>query len=127
MKIAWFCIPAQGHMNPTLALIREMTASGHEVIYFSLEKYRDKIENVGAKLIACDICGMETADKNMSDRAGKDMCFLTEVIIQTTLYLDDFVSQKIEEIKQILLFTLRSNFNLVQIRFQISIVLWGLP
>ena len=28
MKIAWFCIPAHGHTNPTLGLVRALTDAG---------------------------------------------------------------------------------------------------
>ena len=28
MNIAFFCIPAHGHTNPTLAVVRELTARG---------------------------------------------------------------------------------------------------
>ena len=31
MKIAWFCIPAAGHTNPTLAVVRRLTEKGHAV------------------------------------------------------------------------------------------------
>ena len=27
MKIAWFCIPAHGHTNPTLGIVKEMTGA----------------------------------------------------------------------------------------------------
>ena len=30
-KIVFFCIPAYGHTNPTLGVVREFTARGHEV------------------------------------------------------------------------------------------------
>ena len=33
MNIAFFCIPAHGHTNPTLAVVRELTARGHTVRY----------------------------------------------------------------------------------------------
>ena len=36
MRIAWFCIPAYGHTNPTLGIVRELTDAGHQVFYFSL-------------------------------------------------------------------------------------------
>ena len=39
MKIAWFCIPAHGHTNPTLGLVRELTSRGHEILYFSFEQF----------------------------------------------------------------------------------------
>jgi hypothetical protein len=43
MKIAWFCIPAHGHTNPTLGLVKEMIDAGHEVTYFSFEKFRKRL------------------------------------------------------------------------------------
>jgi UDP:flavonoid glycosyltransferase YjiC (YdhE family) len=51
MKIAWFCIPAFGHTNPTLNLVKEITGAGHEVYYFSFEVFRESIEKAGA---ACE-------------------------------------------------------------------------
>ena len=36
-KIVFFCIPAYGHTNPTLGVVRELTARGHEVRYYSYE------------------------------------------------------------------------------------------
>ena len=43
MKIAWFCIPAHGHTNPTLGLVKELTNAGHEIFYFSFEQFRENI------------------------------------------------------------------------------------
>ena len=54
MKIAWFCIPAHGHTNPTLGIVKELTAAGHQVYYFSFEMFREKIEQAGAAFIGCD-------------------------------------------------------------------------
>ena len=51
MKIAWFCIPAHGHTNPTLGLVRELTQAGHEVYYFSFEMFRAKLEAAGARFV----------------------------------------------------------------------------
>ena len=34
-KIVFFCIPAHGHTNPTLGVVRELIARGHEVLYYS--------------------------------------------------------------------------------------------
>lgn len=44
MKIAWFCIPAHGHTNPTLGLVKALTEAGHQVWYSSFEEFREKIE-----------------------------------------------------------------------------------
>lgn len=99
MKIAWFCIPAHGHVNPTLALVKELTDSGHDIFYFSFEQFREKIENVGARFISCDGYDFQVPDKNSSDRAGKDMVYFVELIVKSTLALEDMVSQKVSEIK----------------------------
>lgn len=37
-----------GHINPTIALVRELAARGEEVVYFSTEDFREKIEAAGA-------------------------------------------------------------------------------
>lgn len=99
MKIVWFCIPAHGHTNPTLGLVKEMTEAGHEVIYFSFEQFREKIENAGAEFISCDVCDFEMDDKGSGDRVGKDMAFATELLVKSTLALDNMVAEKVAQIK----------------------------
>jgi len=99
MKIAWFCVPAHGHTNPTLALVKELTAAGHEVFYFSFEMFKEKIENTGAKFISCDGYDFEMEDRENADRVGKDKAFATELLVSSTLALDEMTSEKITEIK----------------------------
>ena len=99
MKIAWFCIPAHGHTNPTLGLVKEMTAAGHEIVYFSFEQFREKIESAGAEFIPCDGYDFEMEDKENGDRVGKDMAFATKLLVRSTLALDDMVAKKVAEIK----------------------------
>lgn len=99
MKLAWFCIPAHGHTNPTLGLVRELTDAGHEVYYFSFPQFRQKIEEAGAVFIRCDENDFEMEDKENSDRVGKDIAYSVELIVSSTLALDDLVAAKIAEIK----------------------------
>ena len=54
MKIMWFCIPAHGHTNPTLGLVKALTDAGHTIYYFSYEMFREKIEGAGAGFFSCD-------------------------------------------------------------------------
>ena len=54
MRVFWFCIPAYGHTNPTIEVVRELVRRGHEVRYYSFEEFRDKIEDAGAQFVACD-------------------------------------------------------------------------
>ena len=54
MRILWFCIPAYGHTNPTIEVVRQLTSRGHEVRYYSFEEFREKIEGAGAQFVPCD-------------------------------------------------------------------------
>ena len=54
MKIMWFCIPAYGHTNPTIEVVRELVRRGHEIRYYSFEEFREKIEGTGAQYVPCD-------------------------------------------------------------------------
>ncbi|MBQ1910330.1 MAG: glucosyltransferase [Erysipelotrichaceae bacterium] len=99
MKIAWFCIPAHGHTNPTLGLVKALTESGHEIWYFSFEEFREKIEATGANFIACDGYDFEMEDKGNADRVGKDKVYATELLVSSTLALDDMTTRTLEKIK----------------------------
>ena len=54
MRVLWFCIPAYGHTNPTIEVVRELVRRGHEVRYYSFEEFREKIEGAGADFVPCD-------------------------------------------------------------------------
>ena len=95
MKIVWFCIPAHGHTNPTLGLVKALAEAGHKVYYFSFEMFRAKIENAGATFIPCDEYDFEMEDKENADRVGKDQAFAVELLVSSTLALDEMVTEKI--------------------------------
>lgn len=99
MKIAWFCIPAYGHTNPTLSLVKEMTDAGHEVIYFSYEQFREKIEETGATFIPCDGHKMDIDARDGGNRVGKDLVFSIGLIVEATLGMDDLMSEVISNMK----------------------------
>lgn len=99
MKIVWFCIPAHGHTNPTLGVVKEMINAGHEVFYFSFDMFREKIEHTGATYISCDGYDLDIQDKDAADRVGKDMAFATELLVKSTLALDEIVSEKVKMIE----------------------------
>lgn len=99
-KIVFFCIPAHGHTNPTLGVVRELVTRGHEVWYYSYEAFREKIEAAGARFIACDIYDVEQNLKpEDAVRVGKDLAFSTKILVDTTLALDDMVCKAMEELQ----------------------------
>ncbi len=99
-KIAFFCIPAHGHTNPTLEVVRELINRGNEVWYYSFTPFKEKISSTGAKFIACDEFDAEQKlTPEDGARIGKDIAFSTKVLVDTTLALDDKVCRDMQEFK----------------------------
>ncbi len=99
-KIVFFCIPAHGHTNPTLGVVKELVSRGHEVWYYSYNIMREKIESAGATFISCDDYDTEQNLSNKdSTRVGKDLAFSTKILVDTTLALDDKVCKEMAELK----------------------------
>ena len=99
-KFVFFCIPAHGHTNPTLGVVRELVSRGHEVWYYSYNIMREKIESAGATFISCDDYDMEQKlSAKDSTRVGKDLAFSTKILVDTTLALDDKVCKEMAELK----------------------------
>lgn len=99
-KIVFFCIPAHGHTNPTLAVVQELVSRGHKVWYYSYEMMRSKIEATGAEFVACDDYDItQRLTPKDSVRAGKDLAFSTKILVDTTLALDEWVSRDMEQLR----------------------------
>jgi len=47
-RFAFFNLPARGHLNPTLPIVKELVAGGAEVHYFVSEEYSNLVEAAGA-------------------------------------------------------------------------------
>jgi len=45
---------SEGHINPTIAVVEELISRGEEVVYFSIESFRDRIEKAGATMRTID-------------------------------------------------------------------------
>ncbi len=99
-KIVFFCIPAQGHTNPTLGVVRELVSRGHEVYYYSYNMLRERIEEAGAKFVSCDEYDMEQKLSPADGaRIGKDMAFSIKILVDTTLALDEKIKADMETLK----------------------------
>ncbi len=99
-KIVFFSIPAHGHTNPTLGVVKELISRGHEVFYYSYNSMREKIEETGATFISCDDYDTEQKlSAKDSARVGKDLAFSTKILVDTTLALDDKVCREMEKLK----------------------------
>jgi len=99
-RIVFFCIPAHGHTNPTLGVVRELTARGHEVLYYSYEPFREKIEAAGAQFVPCDAYDAELRlTREEANRLGSDLSLSTRVLVDTTLSLDDMVCREMARLE----------------------------
>ena len=98
--IVFFCIPAHGHTNPTLNVVRELTARGHRVVYYSYDEFREKIEDAGAEFISCNGNDAQLhLTKEEGAKIGADLALSTRVLVDTTLSLDAPVCRAMERLR----------------------------
>ena len=91
-KIAFFCIPAHGHTNPTLEVVKELIKRGNVVRYYSYDSLKEKIEATGAEYISCDSYDIQmNLTPQDGERIGKDIAFSTEILVKITLAMDDTI------------------------------------
>lgn len=95
-KIVFFSIPAHGHTNPTIEVVRELVDRGNEVLYYSFKEFKDKIEGAGAKFICCDEYLPELSPGD-EKKIGKDFPALIEMVVDTTILLDEKVCRELKD------------------------------
>ena len=99
-KIVFFCIPAHGHTNPTLGVVKELIARGHQVWYYSYSSMEEAIRAAGAVFVPCDAYDPQTdLTPEDGERVGKDLAFSTRLIVDMTLALDDAVLRDMEALE----------------------------
>lgn len=90
-KIAVFCIPAHGHTNPMLPVVRELVSRGDAVRFYSFSEFREKIESTGAVYVSCDgflpALSRKEAEK-LKEVSATDMSIQD---IRITLAMDQFL------------------------------------
>ncbi len=74
-KIIFFSLPGHGHINPTLSVASELVKRGNQVIYYSTDEFKEKVEKAGVRYKSYHI--KESIDgrisKNISIFAAKLM------------------------------------------------------
>ncbi|GIN71361.1 glycosyl transferase family 1 [Bacillus sp. J14TS2] len=45
---------SEGHINPTIGVVQELISCGEEVVYFCIEAFRERMENIGASVRTFD-------------------------------------------------------------------------
>lgn len=99
-KIVFFNIPARGHVNPTLAVVRELVERGNAVWYYSYEPFREKIAATGATFVSCDAFDLERRlSPKDSLRLSKDLAFSTKILVETALALVPWLEAELRQIE----------------------------
>jgi MGT family glycosyltransferase len=49
-RAVFFGLPAHGHTNPTLPLVRELVSRGEEVVYYTTEELEERVRRTGAEV-----------------------------------------------------------------------------
>jgi MGT family glycosyltransferase len=91
-KLAFFCFPASGHVNPTLPVAGELVRRGVSVDYWATEAFRPAIEHVGARFrpLAVDV-----TQRLMGDTRG-GLFLLGEVLLGAT---NEMLATLIDEVR----------------------------
>ncbi|HWJ80120.1 MAG TPA: macrolide family glycosyltransferase [Niallia sp.] len=97
-KVVFFSIPAHGHTNPTIPVVAELVNRGHQVWYYSFFEFQEKIEGAGAIFIPCDEFLPNVSQKELDRKVGKDFAALIEMVVDTTIALDEKVCKELREI-----------------------------
>jgi len=88
----FFNVPAHGHINPTLPIVRELVESGETIIYYSTEAFREKIEKAGAKYKPYSF------SLPQGPTAGGNFVKLTGMLLKAT---EEVMSEEMEYIKKL--------------------------
>ena len=95
-KILFFCIPAQGHTNPTIRVVEELTRRGHQVRYYSFDRFQKQIEEAGATFVSCDPYLPEVTEKEMKRLKKVSTTEMTVQDLETTARIDGMLSRDVE-------------------------------
>ena len=99
MKILWFCIPAYGHTNPTLEVVRKLVQRGHTVRYYSFGEFRGKIEATGAEFVACDRFLPDASEEEIKKLRKVSTTEMSVKSFGTTAAMDGFLAEDIETLR----------------------------
>lgn len=87
----YFSLPAHGHTNPTLPVIKELIAKGHRVVYYSLPEFKDKIESTGSQFRSYP------KEMRLDPRVSKNVSLFAKQLIKVADEITDTLIQEIKD------------------------------
>jgi UDP:flavonoid glycosyltransferase YjiC (YdhE family) len=82
-RVAVTGMPAAGHVNPTLPVVRELVRRGHDVVYYDDEEFRRPIEATGAEFRAYPPAVITAEDIARATRSGSSVRVVTRLLRAT--------------------------------------------
>ena len=104
-KVAVFCIPAHGHTNPMLPVVRELAGRGDEVRFYSFSEFQEKIERTGAAFVCCDKYLPELSAKEEENLKKVSTTEMTIQDIRITASMDEFLYGEFTSFKPDVVYT----------------------
>lgn len=98
-NIMFFCIPAHGHHNPTIPVVKELVNRGNNVKYYSFNEFKNQIDGTGAVFVACDEYMPEVSSDVESGKKTMSTTDMTIVDLQATAKMDGFLKNEVSEFK----------------------------
>ncbi|TVX93545.1 macrolide family glycosyltransferase [Paenibacillus agilis] len=81
-RILYVNIAAEGHVNPTLGLVKQLVENGEEVVYMCTEEFRNKITSTGAKFLPYKLNEQALAELGFSLTDVKHPLQFTEFMLR---------------------------------------------
>lgn len=100
-RIVFFSIPAYGHTNPTVEVVRQLVRRGHRGHrgrYYSFEEFQVKLEGAGAEFVPCDAF-LPPAPRDLGRRMGHDFSSLMAMVIDVTVAMEEKVLRELGEFR----------------------------
>lgn len=91
-RISCFCIPAHGHTNPMLPVVKELVNRGNLVRFYSFDEFRERVERTGAEFVSCERFLPRLSSEQLSSIMKVSATEMTIQDIRTTRNMDDFLA-----------------------------------
>ncbi|UKK96658.1 macrolide family glycosyltransferase [Brevibacillus brevis] len=81
-RVLYVTIPADGHVNPTLGLVKQLVDNGEEVVYMCSEEYRDRLAQTGAQFRAYQMDELVSRDLGFNPTEFKHPLHFTDFMLR---------------------------------------------
>lgn len=104
-RISCFCIPAHGHTNPMLPVVKVLVNRGNLVRFYSFDEFRERVERTGAEFVSCERFLPRLSSEQLSSIMKVSATEMTIQDIRTTRNMDDFLAGELTSFRPDVIYT----------------------